>query len=176
MNERNENTEPLSKAEEETIEIASVEFPASDAETAEQESVAQTVRMEPADVPASPVAADAGPDAAETLAATKAIPETKATSAAPAAAAPATPRPDAGVAQPAGPAAGTIVFGALALVVGVVALLLGIFLPQDLFSWVDPNDLFAVFVGGLGVLLIAIAVIWAVAKGVSSRSEKPRGN
>ena len=65
-----------------------------------------------------------------------------------------------------GPSKATIVFGALMLSLGVIALLLGLRFPSmvmfDQFQ-ADPRVYVAVICGVVGVILVAVAVAWALA-------------
>ncbi|PLS29681.1 hypothetical protein [Bifidobacterium parmae] len=101
--------------------------------------------------------------------------------AAPSAPRPAAPAQPAGGARPAapvpatiaptGPSVPTILLGAVGILVGAFGLLLGLRLP-DVTAWmfgIDPQTLTALFFGGIGVVLILVAIIWAIAKAITGR-------
>ena len=56
---------------------------------------------------------------------------------------------------------------------GVVTLLCGMHVPMNLWWWAsDPKQSFVFLLGGIGVLLIAVAVIWAIVSAVHSNRSK----
>ena len=60
---------------------------------------------------------------------------------------------------------------------GVVTLLCGIHVPMNLWWWAsDPKQFFVFLLGGIGVLLIAVAVIWAIVSAVRSNRSKNGGD
>lgn len=87
---------------------------------------------------------------------------------------PAAPRPASSEpSRPAGASLPTIVFGLVGILVGGIGLLFGLrfsFL-ATMFVAVDPQTLTAVFVGGVGVLLIVVAIVWGVVKAVAARKD-----
>ncbi|KFI97987.1 hypothetical protein [Bifidobacterium stellenboschense] len=75
---------------------------------------------------------------------------------------------------PSGPSVPTILLGVVGILVGAFGLLLGLRLP-DVTVWmlgIDPQTLTALFFGGIGVVLILVAVIWAIAKAVAGRRKQ----
>ncbi|NEG55976.1 hypothetical protein [Bifidobacterium platyrrhinorum] len=75
---------------------------------------------------------------------------------------------------PTGPSMPTILLGVTGILVGAFGLLLGLRLP-DVTTWVigvDPQTLTALFFGGVGVMLILVAVIWGIAKAVAGRGKR----
>lgn len=58
-----------------------------------------------------------------------------------------------------------------------MTLLCGIHVPMNLWWWAsDPKQFFVFLLGGIGVLLIAVAVIWAIVSAVRSNRSKNGGD
>ncbi|MEJ5920955.1 hypothetical protein [Bifidobacterium thermophilum] len=70
---------------------------------------------------------------------------------------------------PTGVSAGTVVLGVLLVLLGVAAVAMAGMVPDWPFGAVDPWIVAAVGIGVVGVALVVIAIIWAVANAVSSR-------
>ena len=70
---------------------------------------------------------------------------------------------------PTGVSAGTVVLGVLLVLLGAVAIVMAGMVPNWPFGAVDPWVAAAVSIGAVGVMLVVIAIIWAVTNAVSSR-------
>ena len=75
--------------------------------------------------------------------------------------------------RPSGRSGSTIALGVFTCFMGVVTLLCGMHVPMNLWWWAsDPKQSFVFLLGGIGVLLIAVAVIWAIVSAVRSNRSK----
>ena len=84
-------------------------------------------------------------------------------------------RPEA--AAPTGPSVPTIVFGVIGILVGMVGIVCASGLTYGLFTVqrISVQQMTALFCGALGVLFIAIAVIWGISRAVSNRRRAKAG-
>ena len=79
--------------------------------------------------------------------------------------------------RPSGRSGSTIALGVFTCFMGVVTLLCGMHVPMNLWWWAsDPKQFFVFLLGGIGVLLIAVAVIWAIVSAVRSNRSKNGGD
>lgn len=79
--------------------------------------------------------------------------------------------------RPSGRSGSTIALGVFTCFMGVVTLLCGMHVPMNLWWWAsDPKQFFVFLLGGIGVLLIAVAVIWAIVSVVRSSRSKNGGD
>ena len=75
--------------------------------------------------------------------------------------------------RPSGRSGSTIALGVFVCFIGVVTLLCGMHVPMNLWWWAsDPRRSFVFLLGGIGVLLIVVAVIWAIVSAVRSNRSK----
>ena len=75
--------------------------------------------------------------------------------------------------RPSGRSGSTIALGVFVCFIGAATLLCGMHVPMNLWWWAnDPKQSFVFLLGGIGVLLIAVAVIWAIASAVRSNRSK----
>lgn len=75
--------------------------------------------------------------------------------------------------RPSGRSGSTIALGVFTCFMGVVTLLCGMHVPMNLWWWAsDPKQFFVFLLGGIGVLLIAVAVIWVIVSAVHSNRSK----
>ena len=76
-----------------------------------------------------------------------------------------------------GPSTPTLVFGSFLLFIGVVALLLSLHFPNMVFAqlYADPRVFVAVMCAVAGLILVAVAVAWSLAKLVHGIGERHRG-
>lgn len=73
-----------------------------------------------------------------------------------------------------GPSGPTIVFGVLMLNLGVIGMFFGFGVSNSMFGLIDllrvsPEAFIALCIGGLGVLLVVIAIVWGAAKAAHTR-------
>lgn len=73
-----------------------------------------------------------------------------------------------------GPSGPTIVFGVLMLILGVIGMFFGFGVSNSMFGLIDllrvsPEAFVALCIGGLGVLLVVIAIVWGAAKAAHTR-------
>lgn len=73
-----------------------------------------------------------------------------------------------------GPSGPTIVFGVLTLILGVIGMFFGFGVSNSMFGLIDllrvsPEAFVALCIGGLGVLLVVIAIVWGAAKAAHTR-------
>lgn len=75
--------------------------------------------------------------------------------------------------RPSGRSGSTIALGVFTCFMGAVTLLCGMHVPMNLWWWAsDPKQFFVFLLGGIGVLLIAVAVIWVIVSAVHSNRSK----
>ena len=69
---------------------------------------------------------------------------------------------------PSGVSTGTVVLGALLVVLGVAAIIMAGMVPNWPFGAVDPWVVAAVSIGVVGVALVVIAIVWAIVNATAS--------
>ncbi|MBW3094948.1 hypothetical protein KIH75_06300 [Bifidobacterium sp. 64T4] len=75
------------------------------------------------------------------------------------------------VIRPSGVSKATVVFGVFVCIVGIVTMVCGLNLPMD--AWwggIDAQRFLVYVLGGIGGLLIAIAMVWAIVGAVRART------
>lgn len=83
-----------------------------------------------------------------------------------------TPEPSSEPEWKRGPSSPTIVFGVLGLLIGIVGLAFGISFPNPLFPamHVDPQIVVAIICAAFGIVLVIIAIVWAVMGAIRKQS------
>lgn len=72
------------------------------------------------------------------------------------------------VVRPKGPSVMTIVLGVLMILLGLFTAMFGYWMPINL-SQFEPRVLIAVVFGGIGAILLVVAVVWGVSKAIGNR-------